>query len=225
MFSVLGKNLPLKILSVFLAVLLWVVISRGRGGETIEISLGIPLELHNFPKNMEIVEGNVERVDVRFSGPRRTVSRLSQMGLTIPIDLSGAAEGETTFEIFASDIQVPQRVTVTRVSPSSINVVLEKVGKKEVPVALRMEGNPPEGYYLGRPKVVPPNVVIRGPASFISAIDHLDTPPIPVHGSTVTLKGETGVLLPQGPVHILDRSTMKYEIPVIRTDPVPAPTP
>lgn len=223
MLSVLGKNLPLKILSVLLAVLLWAVISRGTGGETTEISLGIPLELHNFPKNMEIVQGNVERVDVRFSGPRKAVSRLSQMGLTIPIDLSGAAEGETTFEIFASDIDVPQRVTVTRVSPSSINVVLEKVKAKKVPVTLRLEGVPSEGYSLGPAKVVPSHVEIRGPRSFISTIDHLDTPPIPVHGSTVTLRGEIGVLLPEGPVHMVDRPTLKYEIPVSKKDSNPGP--
>jgi len=225
LLSALGKNLPLKILSVFLAVLLWAVISRGTGGETTEISLGIPLELHNFPKNMEIVQGNVERVDVRFSGPRKAVSGLSQLGLTIPIDLSGAAEGETTFEIFASDIKVPQRVSVTRVSPSSINVVLEKVKVKEIPVNLRVEGTPSEGYALGKPKVVPSRIEVRGPGSFISTIQQLDTPPIPVHGSTVTLKGEVGVLLPEGPVHIMDRPTLKYEIPVSKKDPDPGQSP
>ncbi len=223
MLSALGKNLPLKILSVLLAVLLWAVISRETGGEATEISLGVPLELHNFPKDMEIVQGNVEKVDVRFSGPRKSVSGLSQLGLTIPIDLSGAAEGETTFEIFASDIKVPPRVSVTRVSPSSINVVLEKVRVKEVPINLRVEGTPLEGYTLGKPKVVPSHVEVRGPRSFVSGIDHLDTPVIPVYGSTITLKGEVGVLLPEGPVHIMDRPTLKYEIPVTKIEPEPGP--
>jgi len=221
LFSILGKNLPLKILSVFLAVLLWAVISRGTGGEMMEISLGIPLELHNLSKDMEVIQGPVERVDVRFSGPRRIVSKLSQLGLTIPMDLSGAADGVTTFEIFTSDIQVPERVAVTRVSPSSINLLLEKIYHKRVPVVLQTEGDPAEGYILGKPGLTPPILEIRGPGSFLAKIDRLFTPPIPVQGSTVTIRGETGVILPDSHLRVVNRSTIKYEILIVKKDEQP----
>lgn len=218
MLSALGKNLPLKILSIVLAVLLWAVISKGRGGEMTEISLGIPLEFHNFPKGMEIVRCNAERVDVHFSGPGKAVSKLSREGLNLPMDLSGAAEGETTFEIFPSDIKAPPNVTVTRVSPSSINVVLEKVGLREAPVDLRLEGNPEDGYILGEPMAIPSRVRIQGPQSSLSGIGPIETLPVNVQGAAQTLEGEIDLVSPEGPVRLVDRSKVRYEIPVFRKE-------
>ncbi|MBN2719999.1 MAG: YbbR-like domain-containing protein [Proteobacteria bacterium] len=224
MLSALGKNLPLKILSIVLAVLLWAVISKGRGGEITEISLGIPLEFHNFPKGIEIVGCNVDRIDVHFSGPGKAVSTLSREGLSLPMDLSGAAEGETTFEIFPSDIKAPPNVTVTRVSPSSINVVLEKVSLREAPVVLRLEGDPQDGFTLGEPMAIPSRVRIQGPDSSLSRVGHIETSPVNVQGATQTLKGEIDLISPGSPVRLVDRSQVRYEIPVFRKEEA-GPTP
>jgi hypothetical protein len=218
LLSVLGKNLPLKVLSVIIAILLWAVISRGRGGEMMEISLGVPLELHNLPADMDVIQVPVELVDVRFSGPRRTVSRLSQLGIRIPLDLTGAAEGETTFELFTSDIQVPERVTVTRVSPSNINIVLERVEKRKIPVVLQTEGVPGEGYVLGKPVLTPSVLEIKGPGSLISGINHLLTSPVAIGESSETIKGEISVIISNSRIHVVNRSTVKYEIPVIKKE-------
>jgi len=218
LLSALGKNLPLKILSIVLAVLLWAVISRGRGGEMTEISLGIPLEFHNFPKGMEIVRSNVERVDVHFSGSGKAVSKLSREGLSLPMDLSGAAEGETTFEIFPSDIKAPPNVAVTRVSPSSINVVLERVSLREAPVVLRLEGDPQDGFTLGETMAIPSRVRIQGPESFLSGIGPIETLPVSVEGAAETLMGEIDLVSPEGPVRLVDRSKVRYEIPVFRKE-------
>jgi YbbR domain-containing protein len=218
---VLGKNLPLKVLSVLLAVFMWAIISRGRGGEMMEISLGVPLELHNLPKDMDVFQAPVERVDVRFSGPRRTVSRLSHQGITIPLDLTGAAEGETTFELFTSDIKVPERVTVTRVSPSNINIVLERIEHKIVPVILQTDGEPEEGYFPGKPILTPAAIEIKGPGSIVSSVKFLMTSPVVIQGATETIKGETSVILSNSRIHPVNRSTVKFEIPLFRKEENP----
>jgi YbbR domain-containing protein len=216
LLSVLRKNLPLKVLSIVLAVFLWTVISRGRGGEMMEISLGVPLELHNLPADMDVLQGPVERVDVRFSGPRRLVSKLSHQSITIPLDLTGAAEGETTFELFTSDIKVPERVTVTRVSPSNINIVLERIVHKSVPVILQTDGIPKNGYQLGTPKLTPSVVEIKGPGSIISSVEHLMTSSVNIQGASETIKGETSILFYNSRIHHVNRSTVKFEIPIFK---------
>jgi YbbR domain-containing protein len=216
LFSVLGKNLPLKVLSVLLAVFLWAVISRGRGGEMMEISLGVPLELHNLPKDMDVLKGPVELVDVRFSGPRRIVSRVSHLGITIPLDLTGAAEGETTFELFSSDIKVPERVTVTRVSPSNITVVLERIEQRSIPVVLKTDGIPMDGFVSGIPKLTPSVVEIKGPGSVVSLVKQIMTSPVMIQGASETMKGETSLIIPNSRIHLANRSTVKYEIPFVK---------
>ncbi len=215
MLSVLGKNLPLKALSVILAIFLWFLISRGQGGESMEISLGVPLELHNIPPDMEVIKGPVERVDVRLSGPRRVVSRTSKLGIFIPLDLKGAAEGKTTFELFTSDIKVPERITVTRVSPSSVDVVLERTVKKKVRIVVPVEGEPMSGYKAMDPVIKPDIIEIKGPRSLMAGIKTLKTAPISIEGASVDVVGETSVIFPEeGSISATNRSTVQYRIPL-----------
>jgi YbbR domain-containing protein len=217
LLSVLGKNLPLKALSVVLAIFLWFFISRGQGGENMEISLGVPVELHNLPPEMEVVRGPVELVDVRMSGPRRVVSRVSQLGINVPLDLTGAAEGETTFELFTSDIKVPERITVTRVSPSSINIALERSVKKRVSIVVPVEGTPMKGFRALKPEIIPDFMEIKGPRSQVQIIKTLKTAPVSIHGAIDDVKGETPVLLPEdGTVHAIKRSSVQYRIPILK---------
>lgn len=220
MLSVLGKNLPLKVLSVVLAFFLWFFISRGQGGEKMEISLGVPVELHNLPTDMEVVVGPVERVDVRLSGPRRVVSRASKLGIYIPLDLKGAAEGETTFELFTSDIKVPERITVTRVSPSSVNVFLERTIKKKIGIALTVEGKPMEGFTALKPEITPDTMEIKGPRSQMRGFNSLKTLPVSIEGASEDVVGETSVVL-EGAVHAVNRSTVQYRIPLVKDQEKP----
>lgn len=184
-----------------------------------EISAGILIELHNLPPDMEVMKGPVERVNVRFSGPRRTVSRISQMGLSIPVDLTGVAEGETTIELFNSDIKVPEGVTVTRVSPSRVSVSLERTIRKEVPIELAIQGTVKEGFGVSTISMKPKMVDISGPRSIMSRINSLRTSVINVEGASETLKGETALIMPEDGVRPLKWSTVKYEIEVVEKVP------
>jgi len=215
LLSAIGKNLTLKVLSVFLAIFLWFFISGGKGGKKMEISLGVPVELHNLPPEMEVVRGPVELVDVRMSGPRRVVSRISQLGIFIPLDLMGAAEGETTFELFTSDIKVPEKITVTRVSPSSVNVLLERTVKKKVNIVIPVTGTPMKGFRALEPQITPTTMEIKGPRSKLQSFEILKTVPVSVNGAIEDVNGETSVILPEeGSVHVIKRSTVKYRIPL-----------
>jgi len=218
LLSVLKRNLPLKIFSVLLAVFLWSVISRGVGGERMEMSLGVPVELHNLPADMEVVKGPAERINVRFSGPRRIVSKVSQLGLTIPIDLEGAAEGETTFEIFTADLSVPEKITVTRVSPSNLGVTLEKTIRSRVPIEVVFQGRPGKGFQTGTPTVNPPTVDIKGPRTKVSKIRKVQTAAIIIDGETDNIVREVTLISPSDRVRILDRNTARVRIPIVSDD-------
>ncbi len=214
MLSVLKKNLPLKLFSLFLALFLWVVINRGTGGKEMEISLGIPLELHNLPSEMEVVVGPVERVDVRFSGPRRIVSRISQMGITIPLDLSGAVEGETTFELYPGDVKVPERTTVTRISPSSVSLKLERTIQKRLPVDLVIKGKPAEGFMAGDPVVDPPTVEIRGPRSQVKPVRSIKTAPVIIDDAVETVTVDVSLVMPDPLLRVAGKPKVTVTVPI-----------
>ena len=64
----------LKIVSVALAVLLWMMVSSQRA--SVERGLRIPLELQNLPENLEMVEPPQEAVDVRVRGTADALGRI-----------------------------------------------------------------------------------------------------------------------------------------------------
>lgn len=208
------RNLFLKLFSLVLAVSLWLVISRGSGVEEMGLSLGLPLELHDLPADMELVSMSTERVNVRFTGPRRVVLRISQMGLTLPLDLTGAAEGETTFELYPSDIKAPEKVTVTRISPSSVSVELEQVIKRRMPVRVQIQGAPAKGFVAEKADVQPAAVVIRGPRSVIGAIESVRTAPVSVEGAERNVEGEVGLILAEDTLRIEGRQTVRVTVPI-----------
>ena len=74
----LFQNLALKIVSVILAALLWLIVS---GEQTVERVLRIPLEYTNIPAQLELVGDPLTVVDVRVRGSSGTLGRLS-VGIT-----------------------------------------------------------------------------------------------------------------------------------------------
>ncbi|UCF31811.1 MAG: hypothetical protein JSV26_05240 [bacterium] len=217
MLSVLRRNLSLKIFSFVLAVALWLVISRGSGVEEMEMSLGIPLELHNLPADMEVVRGPVETVNIRFSGPRRTVLKISQMGLSVPLDLAGAAEGETTFELYPSNFKAPEKVTVTRISPSSVVVGLEKVVRLTLPVKADIQGRPAKGFKVGDVTVKPEGVSVLGPRSVVRSLRTVATEPVSIDGAQEDLELDVGIILSGEALRIEGDQTVHVLIPIRST--------
>jgi YbbR domain-containing protein len=145
---------------------------------------------------------------------------VSQMGINIPLDLKGTAEGETTFEIFIADIDVPERITVTRVSPSSVTLLLERTIKKQVRIVLPVEGVPGPGFKAMEPQIDPKVMEIKGPRTRLAKINMLKTAPVNIGGALEDVEGETSVILPEeGTVHAVNRSSVRYRIPLVPAEP------
>jgi hypothetical protein len=87
----------LKVVSVALAVLLWVMVSSQRA--SVERGLRIPLELQNLPENLEMVEPPQESVDVRVRGTADALGRIAPGDLVATVDLSSAQSGRRLFHI------------------------------------------------------------------------------------------------------------------------------
>src|SRR5262245_37211822 len=87
----------LKIVSVALAVLLWMMVSSPLA--SVERGLRIPLELQNLPENLEMVEPPQESVDVRIRGTADALGRISPGDLVASVDLSSAQPGRRLFHL------------------------------------------------------------------------------------------------------------------------------
>ena len=126
------SHFGLKIVSLVLAILFWIMVAAQRS--SVERGLRIPLELQNLPENLEMVDPPQEAVDVRVRGDADALGRLVPGDLVASIDLSSAQPGRRLFHISPERVKVPFAVEVTQVTPSSVAIRFEPSATRVVPV-------------------------------------------------------------------------------------------
>jgi YbbR domain-containing protein len=158
------RHMGLKLMSVGLAVLLWLTVS---GEEMVERGLRVPLELQQFPAGLEIQGEAPSTVDVRVRGTSGALSRVAPGDVVAVLDLRAARAGNRLFPLTPELVHVPFGVEIVQIIPSTIALSFEPSVTREVPVVASTEGEPAPGYVLGRVTVTPDRVEIVGPESAV----------------------------------------------------------
>ena len=166
----------LKVVSVALAALLWMMVSSQRA--SVERGLRIPLELQNLPQNLEMVEPPQESVDVRVRGTADALGRIAPGDLVASVDLSAAQPGRRLFHLSPERVKAPFAVVVTQVAPSSVAIRFEASATRIVPVIPSVEGDPAPGFIVGKISADPPTVEIVGPESLLRRVTEAITEPL-----------------------------------------------
>jgi YbbR domain-containing protein len=181
----------LKVVSVVLAVLLWLMVSSQRA--SVERGLRIPLELQNLPDNLEMVEPPQESVDVRVRGTADTLGRLVAGDLVATVDLSSAQSGRRLFHLAPERVKAPFAVVVTHVAPSSVAIRFEPAATRIVPIQPSLEGEPAAGFMVGRISADPPTVEVVGPESLMRRVTEAITEPVWVGSAKADLRSTVNV--------------------------------
>ena len=118
-------NLGLKALSLFLAVVLWLL--AGAGVER-EASISVPVLLENVPAGLVVTGNPPKTIDVRLRGANILLWKSRMVNPVLLLDLKGTGAGTTSFPSLTAMINVPQGVRVTRVTPAVIEINLTRGG-------------------------------------------------------------------------------------------------
>ncbi len=180
-FNLLRQNLPLKIFSLLLAILAWIVV---RGEVEHVKDYVVPLDYVNLPDDLEMSGAVPDTVDVRLRAAEQVLKRATENGVTALIDLSNAPPGEQRIQLTESLLDIPGGAQVVRISPALIPIRIEKRVTREVPVVAAFAGSPADGYRHVGHQIEPPMVTVSGPASEVAAVQRALT-------GTIVLEGET----------------------------------
>jgi len=175
------RHFGLKVISVVLAALLWLLVS---GEQTVERALRIPLEFTNLPPQLELVGAPPAVVDVRVRGSSGTLSRVAAGELSAILDVRTARIGDRLFHLTAEDVRAPFGVEVVQVTPASVSLSFEESLSKTVGVTVRIEGEPADGYAVGGVTIEPSTVAVVGPASALKNLTEAITEPVSVAGAS-----------------------------------------
>jgi len=173
-------NLGLKLLSLALAVGLWLAVDRE---PVAEVAVDTAIEFENMPAALEISSENIPKAQVRLRGPQRIVRRLQASEVYGEINLEGVKPGERTYDLTARQIHRPQELEVVQVVPSQIHLAFDTRLTRQVPVQPRVVGTFATGYQIGQVLVDPAAITITGPKKRVEAVEGATTDPIDVTGA------------------------------------------
>jgi YbbR domain-containing protein len=169
------RHFGLKFLSIALAVAIWLIVGDQR---SVERSVRVPLEFHNVPDGLELVANPPDSVEVRLRGPSSALGRLLPGEVVAVLDLQAARTGTRLFHLLADEVRVPYGVQVSQVNPSSVTLTFEQSMTKSVPVLPAVDGDPADGFHVGRISATPAVVAVVGPRSHVVDLKSATTEPV-----------------------------------------------
>jgi YbbR domain-containing protein len=162
-------NLGNMLLSIVLAVLVWIVAVQ-QANPSIEraFPVSIPIVTQNMPAGMITYAESARSVRVMISAPQSTWDVLTPDRLAATIDLSHQPTGTLRLEV---QVNIDDRIArVTKIEPAIISLKLEPLTEKQVPVAITVSGEPALGYAAKPLQATPSQVSVRGAASLVQQV-------------------------------------------------------
>ena len=166
------ENWLLKLISLAFAIVLWFFVM---GESRMEVNHIVPLEYVNLPEGLMIASEVPNSVALRINGPRALQVNLDQEDIGLRVDLKGVSAGVTSFKRLDETLDIPGGLKITRISPSYVDVRLEKVRERGVPVKVVLSGDPAPGFLVKSAKAAPDRVVIIGAESEIKTVSEVVT--------------------------------------------------
>jgi len=177
------NDLGLKLLALVLSIGLWMSVV---GEPVVDRGLDVPLGFENIPSALQVAGDPPDSVRVRVRGAMSIVNGLQAGDVVAVLDLAGERPGDRRlFDMFAGRIRTPFGVEVTQVVPATITVALERMGApRTVLVVPDIEGQPAEGFAVGRISTIPATVDVVGPGSLLDELAEALTEPVSVDGAS-----------------------------------------
>jgi YbbR domain-containing protein len=205
------KNWPYKILAILLAVIMWYFVV---GEERAEVGLTVPLELINIPRDLIVVNNVVHGIEIRVNGPSSLVRSLAGESLSKRLDLSNTKAGTVSFSITSEGIPLPRGVKITRINPTQVVVVLQKLMTQKIIVKPRIVGRPAPGYEIASIQVNNPQVEIAGPEEVVKNIESLYTKPIEIQGLKTDLKQRTSLDFRNHQIYLVKEIPLEVQVDI-----------
>ena len=168
------SNVRTLLLAFALAVAVWVMaVTSADPDETRTFPNTVPIEFIGQDAGL-IATGNMpQSVELTLRAPKSVWEKLTaqENAVRAVADLTGLDAGDHTITV---QIQIGVRpVRVVSVTPATFTITLEPLVTHTLPVELSLVGDPAIGYQAGTPVMNPTQVVISGPESIVTQVEHV----------------------------------------------------
>lgn len=170
----LNNKTLLKILSVFIALGMWIMVVSGHE-ETKEMT--VPVKLINV-SNGKVAIADYPNVSINIKGAARLMQSLANSDVLLDIDVATFPNGQSIRRILPEDFKTPLGLEVVDVKPAELRITLDNITAKDVRVLPSIIGEVKQGYMVESITLKPNSVSVTGAKSVLSKLENISTMPI-----------------------------------------------
>lgn len=159
----------LKVLSVIVAIFIWIQANAGLATQSLRALSPMPVTVNQVNPNLTVVSVKPSNVTVDVRGPTSTVDA-SDMPSQVSASISLAGVSKPGLYSLKVAGAVPPGVGVVSVTPSRVEVQVEKIANKKVPVHIALAGSPQSGDVVAGYKSGLTRASLTGPVSALSQV-------------------------------------------------------
>jgi YbbR domain-containing protein len=213
------EDWSLKLLALAITLILWFAVTGQN--QPLTIRTGVQLNLIK-PGNLDISNDPPKTVEVVLRGSRPNLQSLSPLDLVATVDVSDHPAGERVIRLTLDRVtmQLPDGVKIESFQPSTIPIRLEPRMERQVPVEVKTEGKPADGYEVYGISPAQTTVRVRGPASRIEALQKAQTETISLSGRKESFTASrVAIDIPDQKIEVLDPLVdLAFEVGEKRTE-------
>ncbi|MCK4363298.1 MAG: YbbR-like domain-containing protein [Candidatus Aminicenantes bacterium] len=200
------KNWGLKLFSFLLALILWLTLITPEKIFS-DKWLTIPLELHNIPPEMELMEKPPASVDVKIRASKSLINDITSANVHAVLNLEKASIDQEDYPLRKSMISIPSGAEVREIRQSQVSLKLERTREILLDVEANIIGELKKGLKVENVGVFPPQVLIKGPESKVKDNYKVRTSPIDISSFTETTELEADLILPNPDLRLASTQT------------------
>lgn len=213
-----GRLWTLRVIALAIALVLWFVLSFSRRESESEKPVEAAIT-YMRSDDMVILDPR-QAVDLILTGPQDAINRVNPFEVSVQVDLRQAQPGRHTVNLSPENVSLPQGLRVASIQPSSVEVTLDRLVSRELPVEADVRGEPSAGATRGEIEVVPPTVTLTGPASRLDDLGSLSTAVVSLEGHALSFEERVPVVVPDTiAVRDVDPSQVLVRVPLRVVDP------
>lgn len=146
-----------------LAFIFWAILAISHA-RIFERSFILPVEYVSLPQNLALVGNKPTEIRVHLAGPKQDLEAFGASRSMVKIDLSSAMAGKQTLAVSEESMQLPKKIRILEMAPSSLSISLEEIMYKELIVKPQLVGRLPGNLTIVSITVTPNKVKTSYPS-------------------------------------------------------------
>ena len=163
------QSVTIKVLSLLLAVILWVYVSNEQKNPQAERELDVNLEVAGLAPDYMITGGLPENVRIIVQGYNNRLTAMSASDFRAQVIVPAETTGLVTLPVLVSS---PSGLHV-QVQPAVVGIYIDTFMEKTVPVVVSVQGAASPGYTAESPQPRPATVKVRGNKQAVGGVEQV----------------------------------------------------